>query len=147
MTQFTSALKDRAILLGWIAGLIVAAALLWSFTFSFRAAGLMRSANRALTELGDERRLSAPLSRPSNGQFPLGCWYTVERSTSTFFVFTVMRDGILVPLGAEISAEGRVREILPLGNHARQVFERIPQGLVNVYTRRIESVAAPGGGK
>ena len=139
MTVFASGLKDKAILLGWITGLILAAVLVWSLTFNFRSACLMRSANRSLADMEDSRRLVTPLRRPFSGQFPLGCWYTVAESDSVFFVFTVMRDGILVPCGAEISGEGKVKNIVPMGNHARQVLERIPPGLIHIYTRRIES--------
>ena len=145
MTVLISSLKDRAVLLGWIAGLVLAAALLWSLSFPFRAVCLMRSTNRSLIEAGDERRLSAPLSRPVKGQFPLGCWYTLEGSESLFFVFAVMRDGILVPCGAEISGEGKVMNIVPLGSHARQVMENIPWGVIEVYTHRIEHVLAGRG--
>jgi hypothetical protein len=142
----TAALKDRAILAGWIAGLILAGALLWSFTFPFRSSCLMRSVNRTFVETGDERRLLTPLSQPVKGQFPFGCWYTLDKPDTLFFVFTVMRDGIFVPCGAEISG-GDVTEIVPLGNHARQVMERIPPGLINVYTNRIESALAVSRGR
>ena len=142
MTGFVSSLKDRAILLGWVAGLILAAALLWSLTFHSRAFRLMRSTNQSFIETKDSRRLLSPVSRPFNGHFPLGCWYTLSGSDSLFFVFTVMKDGILVPYGAEISNDGKVTDIVPLGNHARQIVDRIPEGMVHVYLRRIESAAS-----
>ena len=141
MSDFASVMKDRAIFFGWIVGLTLAALLLWSLTFSFRANLLMRSANRALAEAQDTRRLSSPLPYVP-GQFSIGGWYAIEESDSLFFVFAIFRDGILVPCGAEISPEGRVTEIVPLGNHARQVWYRIPQGVINVHLRRIEAAAA-----
>ena len=141
MTEFTSSLKDRAILLGWIVGLILAASLLWSLSYNFRAVCLMRSANRSLVDMEFEGRLASPVRRLYNGQFPLGCWYTVDSSDSFFFVFTVFRDGILVPCGAEVSRDGEVKEIFPMGNHARQVMGHIPPALMHIYARRIESVA------
>jgi hypothetical protein len=140
-----SSLKDRAILAGWIAGLILAGALLWSLSFPFRSACLMRSVNKTLTETGDERRLLTPLSRPVKGQLPTGCWYVLDKPDTLFFVFTVMRDGMFVPCGAEISGDAKVTDIIPLGNHARQVMERIPPGLIHVYTHRIESALAANG--
>jgi hypothetical protein len=139
-------LKDRAVLAGWIVGLVLAAALLWSLTFPFRSVCLMRSVNRSFIETGDDRRLLAPLSRPPKGQFPFGCWYNLDKQETLFFVFTVMRDGMLVPCGAEISG-GRVTEIVPLGSHALQVMERIPPGLIQVYTHRIESALAADRGR
>ena len=147
MTEFTASLKDRGILFGWIAGLLLAAALLWSLSYHFRAACLMRSVNRSLIDMQDDRRLVTPLRRPLAGQFPLGCWYTVDGTDSLFFVFTIMRDGILVPCGAEISAEGKVKDIVPVGSHARQVLDRIPRGVIHIYTRRIESAFAVNRGR
>jgi hypothetical protein len=134
-------LKDRAIFLGWVAGLAIICVMLWSFTYSFRATCLMRSTNKVLISMIDERRLIAPLRRPPASPAPLGCWYSMHNSNSLFFVFTIMREGILVPCGAEISEKGEVT-IIPLGSHARQLFERIPQSIIQVYIHRIESSGA-----
>ena len=142
MNDFTSTLKDRAILLGWITGLLLVVILLWSLTFSFRSACLMRSANKVLISQEDSRVLSAPLPQPFAAPVPLGCWYSLADTPSLFFVFAIMRDGILVPCGAEISVQGEVTDIIPLGKHARKVMDRIPQGVIQVYVRRIESAAA-----
>jgi hypothetical protein len=51
-----------------------------------------------------------------------------------------MREGVLVPCGVEITEDGIVNEIIPLGSHARQVIGRIPQGVIQVYIHRIKSV-------
>jgi hypothetical protein len=138
----TSVLKDRAVFAGWVAALALIAALLWSLSFSFRSDCLMRATNKILITMNDDRHLAAPVLRPVAGPAPLGCWYRLYESGSFFFVFAVMREGILVPCGAEISEEGKLVEIIPLGNHARQVMNQIPQGLIQVYVRRIESAAA-----
>ena len=142
MNDFSSALKDRVILLGWIVGLVLAVVLLWSLTFSFRSACLMRSTNKVLASQEDSRSLSAPLSQHFASPVPLGCWYSLADSDSLFFVFAIVRDGILVPCGAEISDRGEVTDIVPLGSHARQVMDRIPRGVVQIYIQRIESAAA-----
>ncbi|MCL2270479.1 MAG: hypothetical protein FWC24_03945 [Treponema sp.] len=143
MNDLTSVLKDRAIFLGWIAGLVLIASLLWIFTFNFRSACLMHSANKILVSMNDDRRLSAPLPRPS-GPAPLGCWYRISGSDSLFFVFAILQGGILVPCGAEISGEGKVLNVIPLGSHALQMMDRLPRGMVQVYVNRIESSAASG---
>jgi len=142
MKETTSALKDKVVFAGWIAALILIAALLWSLTFPFRADCLMRAANKVLISMNDPRRLASPVVRPAAGPAPLGCWYRLYESGSLFFVFAIMREGILVPCGVEISEQGKIIEITPLGNHARQVMDQIPQGLMQVYIRRIESAAA-----
>ncbi|MCL2044386.1 MAG: hypothetical protein FWG89_09625 [Treponema sp.] len=141
MTITAPVLKDRAVLCGWIAGVTVFAILLWSLTFNFRAAHLMRSTNRVLAAMEDGRVLSAPLSRPAAGHISLGGWYHLAGTNAFFAVFTIMHNGILVTCGAEISAEGKVVEVIPLGNLARSVMDRIPQGLIQVYVRRIETSA------
>ena len=145
--KLAPALKDKGILVGWIAGLVLIASLVWSLSFPFRAMRLMHSTNRVLALMGDARVLSAPLPRQPAGAVPLGCWYILDESSGVeagplFFVFVIMRNGILVPFGAQIGAEGIVTEIIPLASHARKVMDRIPQGLFQLYTRRIESVVA-----
>jgi hypothetical protein len=141
MNDFIPALKDRAILLGWVAGLVLISLTLWSFSYHFRAVCLMRATNKVLISMDDERRLASPVTRPPAGLAPLGCWYRLLNSNSNFYVFAIMRDGILVPCGAEITEGGGV-SIIPLGSHARQIMERIPQSVIQVYVHRIKSAAA-----
>ena len=145
MNEVVPVLKDRAILFGWIAGLVLAGSLLWSLTFTYRSVCLMRMVNKNLVLMNDERVLSAPIRQPYTGKFPLGCWYTLTDSDSVFFVFVIMREGILIPCGAEITKDGKMRELAPLGLHARQMMLRLPDGLIQVYARRIETAAAKGG--
>jgi len=146
MTNFTVVLKDRAIFVGWIAGLVLIASLLWSLSFPFRSFCLMRSTNKVLITMNDSRRLVAPL--PQSNSVSLGCWYRLSGSSynmsgsGLFYVFALVQGGILVPCGAEISEMGEVLEIIPLGNHARQIMKRTPPGLIQLYIRRIESAAA-----
>jgi len=144
MKNLTFVLKDRFILAGWIAGLVLIASLLWSLSFPFRAACLMRSTNKVFVAMDDPRRLVAPVSHFS-GLESLGCWYRLADSDYLFYVFALVQGGILVPCGAEISDKGEVLEIIPLGNHARQIMKRIPPGLIQMYVRRIENAAAQGG--
>jgi hypothetical protein len=138
-----SELRDRAVFVGWIAGLVLAGALVWSLTQPLRVRMLMRSVNRTLVLQGDSRRLAAPFAAP-RAEGPFGVWYSLLNSGSRFFVFAVMRDGVLVPCGAEVSAEGKVEEIIPLGAHAGQVLGGLPRGLLKIHIRRIEKAAAGG---
>jgi len=142
MKDMTSALKDKVVFTSWIAALALISSLLWSLSFPLRADCLMRATNKVLISMDDHRHLGAPVLRSPAGPAPLGCWYRLYESGSLFYVFAIMREGILVPCGAEISEQGKIVEIIPLGNHARQVIDQIPQGLIQVYVRRIESAAA-----
>jgi hypothetical protein len=107
----------------------------------------MRSVNRILSLGEDPRRLNAPLAvpRPSGSAGPLGVWYTLVNTGDVFFVFPVMRGGILVLCGAQVSSEGKVVEILPLSDHAKQVFKDIPEGIIQTYIRRIEALGSGKG--
>jgi hypothetical protein len=53
-----------------------------------------------------------------------------------------MRDGILVLCGAQVSPDGKVVEIVPVSDHAKQVFKDIPEGIIKTYVRRIEALGA-----
>jgi hypothetical protein len=148
MNGLTHVLKDRAILVAWIAGLVLITSLLWFLSFPFRSACLMNSTNKILASMNEAdyskapRILSAPLLRPFSGSAALGCWYRLADSNSLFYVFVLMHGGILVPCGVEISEKGVIGEIIPLGSHARQVMGRIPQNLIKVYAQRIETSTA-----
>ncbi len=146
MNKLSPAVKDRLILLGWITGLLIAASLAWYLSFPYRADVLMRSVNKALEAAGDTRRVSSPLPRGAARPTPMGFWYRLYESDSLFFVIVIMNEGIFVPCGAEINKDGKAVDIVPLGSHARQIIGRIPQGVIQVYTRRIESAAYPGSG-
>jgi len=147
MKNITVVLKDRAILAGWIAGLVLIASLLWSLSYPFRAFCLMRATNKVLITMDDPRRLVAPVHHFA-GLASLGCWYRLSggsggdannaNAESLFYVFALVQGGILVPCGAEVSNEGKVIEIIPLSNHARQLMNRIPPGVIQMYVRRIE---------
>jgi hypothetical protein len=145
MNKLSPIVKDRLILLGWIAGLLLAASLAWSLSFPYRSALLMRSVNKTLEAAGDKRIISAPLPGRFTKPALMGFWYRLSESDSLFFVFVIMNEGILVPCGAEINGDGKAVDIVPLGSHARQVIGRIPQGVIQVYLHRIESAASAGG--
>lgn len=135
-------LKDRAIFLGWLAGLLLAGLLLWSLTQSLQARYLLRAVNRALIAQSDTRRLAAPLGRRPIAVNPMGVWYSMLDTDTGMFVFALMWDGILIPCGAVFSREGNVAELVPLSGHAQQLLSRLPQGIVGMYVRRIEAALA-----
>jgi hypothetical protein len=38
-----------------------------------------------------------------------------------------------------LDSQGKVDRLIPLGNHGKQIFDRIPQGILKIYIRRIEA--------
>ncbi|MCL2184235.1 MAG: hypothetical protein FWB86_00040 [Treponema sp.] len=140
-----SKLKDKAILLGWIFGLLILISFIWIITQSVQSYYLLRTVNNVLISNNDSRRLSASLNqdliekRSGNANL-LGYWYTMHNSSDYMFVFTVFQDGIMLPLGAIVAPNGKVSEILPLSAHASYVFDTLPKSILQIYINRIESM-------
>jgi len=134
-------LKDKAILFGWIAGLLIIIASLWIFTQSLQANTLLRTVNNAFISAGDSRRILRYEGRGRENLNLLGYWYSMYNSMDKFFVFTVFQDGIMVPLGAVVSDNGTVNEIIPLSAHAVQTFDNMPLSILQMYVTRIEAGA------
>jgi hypothetical protein len=132
-------LKDTAILGGWIGGLVLVGALLWVLTGSLRDRGLLQAANRSLAAQRETVRLMEPLSRRLSGREPLGGRFSLENSTGCMLIFPLLNGGATLPVGALLDDQGKVDRLIPLGNHGRQVFNRIPQGILKLYIRRIEA--------
>ena len=132
MKKISPSLKEKLILAAWISGLIIASALLWSLSASFRSRLAMNSVNSVLNEMNDDRRLLSPAEIPD-------C-YMLADSNSLFYVFSIMWEGILVPCAAEISEEGIVIDTIPLGNHAMQIIKFIPQEQIQIYLNQIVSI-------
>jgi hypothetical protein len=146
MNKISPTVKDRLILLGWFAGLLLAVSLVWSLSFPYRSHALMRSVNKALETAGDPRIILSPLPGGFTKSSLMGFWYRLYGSDSVFFVFVIMNEGILVPCGVEINKDGKAVDLVPLGSHARQLIGRIPQGIIQIYLRRVESVVSAGRG-
>jgi hypothetical protein len=134
-------MKDKAILLGWIAGLLLLISVLWISTQSAVAFNLMRTVNNVLINNDDSRRVSEFVKTKAGKTEALGYWYKMYNSTNKMFVFTAFQDGILVPLGAIVSPNGDVGEILPLSAHAVQIFDTMPKSILQMYVNRIEDAA------
>ena len=133
-------LKDRAVLAGWIGGLLLAGLLLWTVTVSLRGRFLMRAVNRILEEEGVPCRLASVMTGGNRAPgSPMGTWYTLTEGESLFFVFTLFREGITIPCGALVNPAGKVEELIPLSGHGAETMDRIPRGVIEVYIRRIEA--------
>jgi hypothetical protein len=132
-------LKGAAVLGAWIGGLALAGALLWVLTGSLRDRGLLQAVNRSLAAQRETVRLREPLPRRFSGPEPLGRRFSLANSAGSMLIFPLLDGGTFLPVGALLDAGGKVDRFIPLGNHGRQVFDRIPQGILRIYTRRIEA--------
>ena len=141
----SSGLKDKALLTAWVAGILLIISLIWIFSQPLQSRYLMRTVNSVLINNNDDRRLISPIPRMTDNANLLGYWYSMNNSQDKMFVFVVFQDGILIPLGAVISAGGNVNEIIPLSAHAAQVFDSIPKSILQVYIKRIETAAVTQG--
>jgi len=131
-------MKDKLILLGWIAGLLLLISTLWILTQPTLAFNLLRTVNNVLINNNDSRRISSYLHTKNGKAEVFGYWYLMYNSTDKMFIFTAFHDGILVPLGAIVTPNGSVGEILPLSDHAAQIFDTIPKSILQMYINKIE---------
>jgi len=134
-------LKDRGILLAWVAGLLLLLTLIWILTQPVQANTLMRAVNSSLVNNDDSRRLGSFIPAKKGRAGLLGYWFSMYNSTDRMFVFGVFQNGILIPLGAIVSADNKAYEIIPLSAHAVQIFDEISESILQVYIGRIEETA------
>jgi len=132
-------LKDKAVLMGWIAGLLMLISLIWILSQQAQAHYLLRSINNVFINNNDERRVINYIQKKPGKTGLMGYWYSMYNTKENMFVFTLFKDGILVPLGAIVSETGNVQEIIPLSAHAVQIFNNLPQSILQIYIRRIET--------
>jgi hypothetical protein len=137
----THELKDKAILIGWAVGLLFFTSLLWILTQPAQAHYLLRTVNNVFINNNDSRRVSNYLPQKTGKAGLLGYWYSMINSEKRMFVFGVFRDGALIPAGAVVSANGEVEELIPLSAHAVQVFDALPESILQLYVTRIEGDA------
>ena len=135
-------LKDKTIFIGWITLLLFLIALFWILTQPLQRNYLLRTVNSVLIAAGDSRRITGYIGQNSiNPNIP-GYWYSMHDSSDQMFIFSVFQDGILIPLGAVVSNNGIVNEIIPLSAHAVQVMDSLSQSILQVYITRIERITA-----
>jgi len=149
-----SEFRDKIILACWILGLLFIITLVWILFQPLQANYLLRTVNNVLASSGDSRRLEnkyktmgqaelAAASAPAS-MVVFGYWYTIRNSADKMFVFSFFRDGIHIPLGAIVSDNGTVNEIIPLGLHAKQVFDTLSPSVLKVFINRIENASLAG---
>ncbi|MDR2102683.1 MAG: hypothetical protein LBP42_01120 [Treponema sp.] len=133
-------MRDKAVLMGWIGGLLLLGALLWLTTHPLRLRYIGEAVNGSLISRGDPRRLGAAIPRrqiPRNF-ISLGTWYVLENSPGRALVFSLMAEGVQVPCAAIIAPEGEVEELIPLNRRGEQMLNRLSEGAIRAYIERIE---------
>ena len=138
--------KDRAISFGWVLGLLILIALLWILTQPIQANTLLRTVNRVFITAGQPYRIASHLPHTGKNSHFLGFWYSMQNTSDRMFVFAVMQDGILAPLGARVTSNGDVEELIPLSAHAVQIMEKIPQNILQMHIVKIETAAKNSAG-
>jgi hypothetical protein len=131
-------MKDKVVLSAWITGLLLLISMLWILSGPLQTNYLLRTVNNVFINNNDSRRLSGYVRQKAPGAGLLGYWFSMHNSENKMFVFTVFQDGILVPVGAIVSANGLVEELIPLSAHATQIFDRLPERILQIYVSRIE---------
>lgn len=134
--------KDKLILFGWIAGLMILISVIWVSTGKVQADFLARAVNNVFIDNGDPRRAGEYLSEKTKKAGVFGYWYSLSNSASEIFVFTVFQNGILVPFGAVISSGGEVSEIIPLSAHAAEIHSNLPDSVTRIYVSKIAKSAS-----
>jgi hypothetical protein len=135
-----SGIRDRAVFIGWIGGLLILGGLLWFFTQPVRLRITGESVNRILSVREYPRRLGSPLARGQihRNLIPLGSWYTLENTPGRALVFSLIAEGGQAPCVAMISPEGKVEELIPLNAHGEWLLKRLSGEALRIYLRRIE---------
>jgi len=137
----SDSIKNKAIIFGWVAGLLFFLSLIWILSQPLQKYYLLRTINNVLISSGDSRRITdyKGANNEKNGLF--GYWFLMYGSEGKMFVFAAFQDGILVPLGAIVSDNGSVDDIIPLSVHAMQIADKLPMSVLQVYIARIEAAA------
>jgi hypothetical protein len=135
-------MKDRLLLLAWIAGLSILGAFIWILCHPILSEYFLRQVNQSISVSNAGLRLTPDRSSVLLKYPPFGLWYSIENSQDSFFVFTVFNDGILGVFGARVNPENSITDIIPVSAHARQIFNRLSSGVIKVHARRIEDAAA-----
>ena len=138
----SESIKNKAIIFGWIIGPLFFLSLIWILSQPLQKYYLLRTINNVLISNGDSRRITE-YKGVSDGRAGLfGYWFLLYDSPGSMFVFAAFQDGILVPLGAIVSDNGSVDDIIPLSAHAMQIADKLSISVLQVYIKRIETAAA-----
>jgi len=138
-------LKDTMIFFGWIISILIIAGVCWFLTQPLRNRLMVRAVNRVLAQSGDSRRLTESLYSERRGSLLTGSWFTMyDRSAEgkKVIVFSFIGDGTFFPCAAVMTRDGKLMEFIPLNSHGERILKRTPEGILNIYARRIEGAGS-----
>ena len=140
--KFILRIKDTLILFGWITAIITIAAIFWFFTQTHINRNTIRAVNRVLEQSGDSRRLTGPCPIGNSGSLFTGSWFTIEETAldnTRALVFSFFSDGTFFPSLALVTAEGELKDFIPLSKHGQRVINQISPTVLSIYARRFEA--------
>ena len=148
MTEKTSALprgvKLWGTFLAWFLGPLILGAFCWILSQPIRNRGMIRQVNQVLSMDGMPYRLEGAIAPwGMKGQaMQVGTWYRVVNSETWAVVFSIFQGGVNGSFLALISPEGAVDSLIPLSAVSLRMLDQLSQGVLELYTRRIEASAA-----
>jgi len=130
----------RKILLlsAWIGAVFIIGGSLWFFTQNYRTRLLVDTINKILVEYHGITVEALPGIYSAPASVLGGQWFKVSDSSDSIFLFTILRYGITASCAALIDSNGRVKNIIPLSDNARQLSEGLPLPVYDFYVYRIE---------
>jgi hypothetical protein len=136
-------LSETPVFTVWVAALALAGSLLWGLTVGARGDITIKTVNRYLGSIGENRRIESALStwRIPGRVTQLGTWYTMT-SAEKAVIFPLIMEGIFSPCLAIINSDGKLGTLIPLTANGDSILPRLNPGYLQIWTDRIERNAA-----
>ena len=140
---FFREMNDDTIFAIWIAAVILVGSLVWGLSAGPRTAKMAAFVNRTLTEIGDSRSLSEPVSawRLPGSASAAGSWFIMS-SRELALVCSIFYGGVFSPCLAVFNTSGKIDSFVPLSRGAVVSMERGSPGYIRVQLEHIEKTAA-----
>ncbi|MDR1429847.1 MAG: hypothetical protein LBI85_06110 [Spirochaetaceae bacterium] len=135
----SGSVKEWGVIAAWIGGILLLNTLLWVFTGAVREERFIQTVNRSLSETNDPRRIRKIQDKKAAPSGAFAHWYELEDGTGKAAVFSVLSGGVPASCLATVSQDGKVTGIIPLSGHSARVLEAMPQSILGIYRRKLES--------
>jgi hypothetical protein len=158
--SFFENLDDTGIVIFWVALILLFSFLFWGTTNNARNQQIIKRVNKVLLETvlrektEDYYYLVEPVKTfgiPGRAS-SLGKWYIVKSnmqiSTKTSdgemligVIFPLINDGVFLPCLAICNSTGSIRKVVPLGESAAVIVNKIPENYKSIFYTRVENAA------